>query len=96
MFLVGHVVNDAGFRLVITTAGNRWCRHLVPRRLGLLRPICGHVFSLVSPALTVVCELANWPLFSYHPARPNIDLGLAPPIKGRARSCAVWLDRPRH
>ena len=39
------------------------------------------VFSLVSPTLYVVCELANWPLFSYHPATGRIDLGLAPPIK---------------
>ena len=32
--------------------------------------------------LYVVCELANWPLFTYHPATGRVDLGLAPPVKG--------------
>ena len=40
------------------------------------------VFGLATPVLYVVCELANWPLFSYHPATGRIDLGVAPPIKG--------------
>lgn len=26
------------------------------------------VFALATPVLYVVCELANWPLFTYHPA----------------------------
>jgi hypothetical protein len=31
--------------------------------------------------LYVVCELANLPVFSYHPATGRIDLGAVPPIK---------------
>src|SRR5262245_2503181 len=40
------------------------------------------VFSLAAPMLYVVIEMANWPLFSYHPATGRFDLGMAPPIKG--------------
>ena len=40
------------------------------------------VFSLVAPMLYVIIEMANWPLFSYHPATGRFDLGLAPPVKG--------------
>ena len=40
------------------------------------------VFALVTPVLYVVCELANWPLFTYHPGTGRVDLGFAPPIKG--------------
>ena len=39
-------------------------------------------FSLAAPALYVICELANLPLFSYHPATGRVELGLAPPVKG--------------
>jgi hypothetical protein len=39
------------------------------------------VFSLAAPVLYVLCELANWPLFTYHPVTGRIDLGWAPPIK---------------
>ena len=39
------------------------------------------VFSLTAPALYVLIETANWPLFSYHPATGRLDLGLVGPIK---------------
>ena len=38
-------------------------------------------FSLAMPVLYVLCDLANWPLFTYHPATGRVDLGWAPPIK---------------
>jgi hypothetical protein len=39
-------------------------------------------FSLAAPVLYVLCDLANWPLFSYYPATDRVDLGWAPPVKG--------------
>lgn len=38
-------------------------------------------FSLAAPVLYVLCDLANWPLFTYHPATGRLDLGAAPPVK---------------
>jgi len=40
------------------------------------------VFALATPVLYVVCELANWPLFTYHPATVRFDVGWAPAVKG--------------
>jgi hypothetical protein len=39
------------------------------------------VCAIVTPVLYVLCELANWPLFTYHPITGRIDLGWAPPVK---------------
>lgn len=38
------------------------------------------VCALATPVLYVICELANWPLFTYHPATGRVDLGWAPPV----------------
>ena len=39
------------------------------------------LYALAAPVLYVICELANWPLFTYHPATGRFDLGLAPAVK---------------
>ncbi len=39
------------------------------------------VFALASPILYTICEMANWPLFTYHPATNQIDLGWAPSVR---------------
>jgi hypothetical protein len=39
------------------------------------------LYALSAPVLYVICELANWPLFTYHPATGRFDLGLAPAVK---------------
>jgi hypothetical protein len=39
------------------------------------------VCAVATPILYVIIELANWPLFTYHPGTGRVDLGLAPPIK---------------
>lgn len=39
-------------------------------------------FSLAAPVLYVLCDLANWPLFTYFPATGRVDLGWVPPVKG--------------
>jgi hypothetical protein len=39
------------------------------------------VCALATPILYVIIEMANWPLFTYHPATGRIDLGLAPPVE---------------
>jgi hypothetical protein len=40
-------------------------------------------FSLAAPVLYVLCDLANWPLFTYFPATGRVDLGWVPPLKGQ-------------
>jgi hypothetical protein len=35
------------------------------------------IFAISTPAIYVICELANWPLFTFHPAVNRIDLGYA-------------------
>ena len=39
------------------------------------------VCAVATPILYVIIELANWPLFTYHPATGRFDLGLAPPVE---------------
>jgi hypothetical protein len=39
------------------------------------------VFAIATPIIYVICEMANWPLFTYHPEPDRIDLGWAPAVK---------------
>lgn len=39
------------------------------------------VFAIVTPILYVLCEMRNWPLFTYHPGTGRLDLGWAAAIK---------------
>ena len=39
------------------------------------------VFAIATPIIYVVCELQNWPLFTYHPGTNRIDLGWAPAVR---------------
>lgn len=32
------------------------------------------VFSIAAPVIYMVCEMRNWPLFTYHPATDRFDL----------------------
>lgn len=41
------------------------------------------VFALAAPILYVTCEVANWPLFTYHPQTGNVSLGWVPAVKGQ-------------
>ncbi len=38
------------------------------------------VFAVATPVLYVIIEMANWPLFTYHPGTGRFDLGWAPPV----------------
>ena len=38
------------------------------------------IFALAAPLIYVVCELMNWPVFTYHPGTGRLDWGFAPPI----------------
>ncbi len=40
------------------------------------------VFGFSSAALYVICDMMNWPLFTYHPATNQVDLFYARPRKG--------------
>ena len=39
------------------------------------------VFAIVTPVIYVICEMRNWPLFTYHPATDRFDLGFAPAVR---------------
>src|SRR5262245_34886975 len=40
------------------------------------------VFGFSTAALYVLCDMLNWPLFTYHPATNRVDLFYAPPRQG--------------
>ena len=40
------------------------------------------VFGFATAALYVICDMMNWPLFTYHPATNQVDLFYAPPRRG--------------
>ena len=40
------------------------------------------VFAITTPVIYVICEMANLPLFTYHPGTGRIDLGWAAAVKG--------------
>jgi hypothetical protein len=40
------------------------------------------VFGFATAALYVICDMMNWPLFTYHPATNQMDLFYAPPRRG--------------
>ena len=39
------------------------------------------VFAIATPIIYVTCEMANWPLFTYHPGTDRLNLGWAPAVK---------------
>lgn len=39
------------------------------------------VFAISTPVLYVICEMANWPLFTYHPGTDRVDFGWAPAVR---------------
>jgi hypothetical protein len=39
------------------------------------------VMAVATPVIYVVCEMQNWPLFTYHPGTNRVDLGFAPPVR---------------
>jgi hypothetical protein len=40
------------------------------------------VFALTIAVFYVVCDVMNWPLFSFHPATNRVDLGWGAPRRG--------------
>jgi hypothetical protein len=39
------------------------------------------VFAIATPIIYVICEMRNWPLFTYHPGTNRLDLGFAPAVR---------------
>jgi hypothetical protein len=39
------------------------------------------VMAMATPVIYVLCEMRNWPLFTYHPATNRIDWLYAPPVR---------------
>ena len=44
------------------------------------------VFAIAAPVIYVICELMNWPVFTYHPGTGRLDWGFAPPCADVARA----------
>jgi hypothetical protein len=38
------------------------------------------VFAIATPIVYTVCEIMNWPLFTYHPGTNRVNLGFARPV----------------
>ena len=38
-------------------------------------------FAIAAPLIYVVCELMNWPVFTYHPGTGRLDWGFASPVR---------------
>ena len=41
------------------------------------------VFAITSPVIYVICEMQNWPLFTYQPATNQFDWFYAPPVRNQ-------------
>ena len=39
------------------------------------------VFAIATPVLYVICDMMNWPLFTYHPGTNRVDLGWAAAVQ---------------
>lgn len=39
------------------------------------------VFAITSPVIYVLCEMQNWPLFTYQPASNQFDWFYVPPVR---------------
>lgn len=39
------------------------------------------VFAIATPIIYTICEMRNWPLFTYHPGTNRVDLGWAAAVK---------------
>jgi hypothetical protein len=39
------------------------------------------VFAIATPVIYVACEMANWPLFTYHPGTNRVNLGWAAAVR---------------
>jgi hypothetical protein len=51
------------------------------------------VMAITTPVIYVLCEMQNWPLFTYHPASNRIDWLYAPPVRneGPAMHWYGWI-----
>jgi hypothetical protein len=39
------------------------------------------VFAIAAPIIYTICEMQNWPLFTYHPGTNRVDLGWAAAVR---------------
>jgi hypothetical protein len=39
------------------------------------------VFAIATPILYVICDMQNWPLFTYHPGTNRVNLGWAAAVR---------------
>jgi hypothetical protein len=39
------------------------------------------VFAIAAPIIYTICEMRNWPLFTYHPGTNRLDLGWAAAVR---------------
>jgi hypothetical protein len=41
------------------------------------------VFAITAPVIYVICEMQNWPLFTYQPATNQFDWFYVPPVRNQ-------------
>jgi hypothetical protein len=39
------------------------------------------VFAILTPVIYTICEMQNWPLFTYHPGTNRVNLGWAAAVR---------------
>ena len=39
------------------------------------------VFAIATPVIYTICEMRNWPLFTYHPGTNRVNLGWAAAVR---------------
>ena len=39
------------------------------------------VMAITTPIIYTLCEMRNWPLFTYHPGTNRVDLGFSPAVR---------------
>ena len=41
------------------------------------------VMGIAAPIIYTLCEMRNWPLFTYHPGTNRVDLGFSPAVRNQ-------------
>src|SRR5205823_10300661 len=73
----------AGIWLMTTTTDTRPTRQAGSLASSVTFRTFAVVFAIISPVIYVICEMQNWPLFTYHPATNQIDWLYVPPVRNQ-------------
>ena len=83
-----HRQQRAGIRIMSTTTDTRAGASAPSLASSAAFRTFAVVFAIAAPVIYVVCEMRNWPLFTYHPATDRFDLVLCRVgARTKARRC---------